>query len=219
MGRKKATDIIALALDTVGNVRISSLALSWLNLLLNEAASTHRFPDLEKQYTGPVADGDDTVPYPLDYGFLVMDRKSRAYGKYVPGDGSTPGIILQSSLGATRDSLDHSLTAKAIPGLVADDRQGSQWILHPVPSPAGTLYLNYQSVPADIGLNDVPWYPVDSVLVSALVFLAELRQRGKLLQVHAAIKEQAKRMALGAPSRAQLWQGGSGSGLDPTIFR
>ena len=219
MGRLTAQGIIDLALDIVGNTRIEDNALSWLNLILDQAAQSHRFPDLEKQHSATVTDGIGTLAYPTDYGFLVKDRNSRAEGKFVSSDGLSVSRILQTSLGATRDAVDHVATSGGVPIRVADDMLNAQWILHPIVNQSGTVYLNYQRNPATITMSDVPWYPQDAALVDVLAFYAERRQRGGQIQIAAVLKEASSRLARAAPSRAQLWRGGSGSGLDPSCFR
>lgn len=218
MGRLTKEVIVSTALGISGNTSIQTRAEGWLDLILDEVARGYRFPELERRHQASIADGGDTIAYPSDYGFLVKDRTSRAEGRFAPSDGADSSLIYVGSLGETRDAISHVSSGKGTPTRVADDRYNSQWILHPIASPAGTVYLNYQRVPPVVATTAVVWFPVDTAMVHAIVFMSEQRRRGGLLTLDAAIKEAAKRLALSAPSRAALWGGGSGSGLDPRIF-
>jgi len=220
MGRLSKAAIVAMALDLVGNSnpKFQIIVEGWLDLILDDVARNFRFPDLEKRHIAPIAAGADTLAYPSDYAFLVKDRTSRAEGVFVQSDGSR-SLIYLASLGATRDHPDHTATAGGVPSQVADDPENQQWILHPVVSPAGTVKLNYQSIPANVASAAVPWFPDDEAMVEAVTFLAERRQRGGQTQLAKDLKEATLRLARASPNRAQLWQGGSGSGLGPRIFR
>ncbi len=218
IGRLTKATIVSTALDIVGNTTIQTKAEGWLDLILDEVARGYRFPELERRHQASIADGADTIAYPSDYGFLVKDRTSRAEGRFAPSDGSDSSLLYVGSLGETRDAVSHVASGKGTPTRVADDRYNSQWILHPIASPAGTVYLNYQSVPAVVATTAVVWFPIDTAMVDAIVFMAEQRRRGGQITLAAAVQQAAKRLALSAPSRATLWQGGSGSGLDPRIF-
>jgi hypothetical protein len=217
MSTKTKQAIVAMALDMVGNPRLQTMAEAWLEVILKSTARRYRFPEVEKQHSVAVTAGVDAVAYPSDYGFLVKDRTSRAEGIYV-SSGETDGTpIYLASLGATRDSSAHS--GLGVPTNVADDANGLQWILHPTPSPSGTVKLNYNSIPADVASDATVWFPDDEALIEAICFIAERRQRGGQVTLATALREATMRLARASPSRAHLWLGGSGSGLDSSIFK
>ena len=206
MGRLTKAEIVSTALAIVGNKQIQATGEGWLDILLDEIARTVRWPDLQRQYSITIAPNQDTLAYPLDYAFLVPDRRSRAVGIYSPNDGSGATNLYLSSLGMSRDSASHQNTVGASsPMRIADDRDNRQWVIDPKPSLGGLLAINYQYIPAPVASGAVCWFPSDRALMDAIAFMAEVRGRGGQVNIQAALQTASMRRALGGPARAQLW--------------
>ncbi len=218
MGRLTKTEICSRALEVVGNTDILARAELWADLLLDETARTHRWPQLQKQHSVGIVNGTTAVDWPSDYGFLVYSSEIPGVGVFQDSGGGRTAILEMSGSGSRSNPL-YSLDNRGTPQYVGDDHQNSQWILYPVSNVAGTIYLEYHSVPAAIASGGTPWYPNDLSLMNAIVDLAERHERGKLVNLEAAIKTLSSKLALAAPSRAKLWMGGGKQGaLDPRWF-
>jgi len=206
------------ATEIQGNTQNVAKAEYWLDAILREYALSYRLPELQKQHSAAIGDGTETIAYPSDYAFLLIDPRLRTVGKLVDSGGSASGLFLAGT--GVRSGLDHSTTGKGAPVEVGDDRLNSRWILHPISNIAGTVYLEYQHVPATAATGETVWFADEMALMEAVLFMAERYERGSLVVVSAAAKEAAKALYLRSPARAQMWVMGSvGSDLDPRVFR
>ena len=167
------------ATEIQGNTQNVAKAEYWLDAILREYALSYRLPELQKQHSAAIGDGTETIAYPSDYAFLLIDPRLRTVGKLVDSGGSASGLFL-----------------------------------------AGTVYLEYQHVPATAATGETVWFADEMALMEAVLFMAERYERGSLVVVSAAAKEAAKALYLRSPARAQMWVMGSvGSDLDPRVFR